>query len=62
MVGAVGTFIGEQDINISFMKVGREKVRGNALMVMGLDDEISPELLRKLESIPGLHAARLAKL
>ena len=62
MVGAVGAFIGEQDINISFMKVGREKVRGNALMVMGLDDEISPELLRKLESVPGLHSARLAKL
>ena len=62
MVGAVGAFLGDQDINISFMKVGREKVRGNALMVMGLDDEISPELLRKLESIPGLHAARLAKL
>ncbi|MCI0857078.1 MAG: ACT domain-containing protein, partial [Chloroflexi bacterium] len=62
MVGAVGAFLGEQDINISFMKVGREKVRGNALMVMGLDDEISPELLRKLESISGLHAARLAKL
>ena len=62
MVGAVGAFIGEQDINISFMRLGREEVRGNALMVMGLDDEISPELLRKLESIPGLHAARLAKL
>ena len=62
MVGVVGTFLGEQDINISFMRLGRDAVRGRALMVLGLDDEISPELLKKLESVPDLHSARLAKI
>lgn len=62
MVGAVGTFLGRHDINISFMRLGREQVRGRALMVLGLDDEMSPELLRELEAIPDLYSARLAKI
>jgi D-3-phosphoglycerate dehydrogenase len=61
-VGAVGSFLGEHDINISFMRVGREHVRGRALMVLGLDDEMSPELLRDLEAVPNLYSARLAKI
>jgi D-3-phosphoglycerate dehydrogenase len=62
MVGVVGTFLGQHDINISFMRLGREKVRGRALMVLGLDDEISPELLRELEAVPDIYSARLAKI
>ena len=62
MVGLVGAFLGEHDINISFMRLGREQVRGRALMVLGLDDEMSPELLRELESVPDIYSARLAKL
>ena len=52
----------QHDINISFMRLGREQVRGRALMVLGLDDEMSPELLRELESVPDLYSARLAKI
>ena len=62
MVGVVGAFLGEHDINISFMRLGREQVRGRALMVLGLDDEMSPELLRELESVQDIYTARLAKL
>lgn len=61
MIGAVGTLLGEHEINIRIMKVSPE-VRGHAMMVLGLNEEISPELLRKLESIPDLHSARLAKI
>ena len=62
MVGAIGMFLGGHDINISFMRLGRDAVRGRALMVMGLDDELSPEQLRELETVPDLHSARLAKI
>jgi D-3-phosphoglycerate dehydrogenase len=62
MVGAVGTFLGEHDINISFMRLGREKVRGRALMVLGLDDEMSPEVLDQLGDVPDLYSVRLAKI
>ncbi len=62
MVGIVGAFLGQHDINSSFMRLGREQVRGRALMVMGLDDELSPELLKELESVQDIYSARMAKI
>jgi len=62
MVGAVGTFLGEKDINISFMRVGREKVRGQALMIMGLDDDLDSETLTQIARIPDITSARIARL
>ena len=62
MVGLLGTFLGDHNINISFMRVSPEQVKGKALMVLGLDEEIAPELLRELESLPDLFSAQLAKL
>jgi len=61
MIGAVGTFLGQHDINISFMRVGRTGVRGKALMAVGVDDPISPELVAKLTSIPNIISARVVK-
>ncbi len=62
MVGVLGTLLGDHNINISFMRVSPEQVEGKALMVLGLDGEIGPELLRELEALPDLFSARLAKL
>ncbi len=61
MIGAVGTFLGEHDINISFMRVGRTAVRGRALMAVGLDDPISPELVELLARVPNILSARVTK-
>jgi L-serine deaminase len=57
MIGAVGTFLGKHDINISFMRVGRTGVRGKALMAVGMDDPISPEQIEELLSIPNILSA-----
>ena len=62
MVGEVGGLLEGNDSNISFMHLGREKVRGRALMVLGLDDEMSPEMLEQLQSIPDIHSARQAQV
>ncbi|HXK32741.1 MAG TPA: phosphoglycerate dehydrogenase [Dehalococcoidia bacterium] len=61
MVGAVGKLLGDHDINISFMSLGRESVRGRALMVLGLDDEPAPHVLDELRQHPNILSARLAK-
>jgi D-3-phosphoglycerate dehydrogenase len=61
MIGAVGTFLGQHDINISFMRVGRTEVRGRALMAVGIDDPISDEQLEELAAIPNIISARVAK-
>lgn len=62
MIGAVGTKMGEFDINISSMKVGRRQARGRALMVLELDDEPSPEQVRAIAAIPGIDSAQLVRL
>jgi D-3-phosphoglycerate dehydrogenase len=62
MVGAIGTYLGQKDVNISFMRVGREKVRGRALMVLGLDDELPPGVLQEISRIPNIFSARIARL
>lgn len=62
MIGSIGTFLGAKDINISFMRVGREAVRGRALMVLGLDDEIDAETLAEIARIPNIFTARTARI
>ncbi|HYM14323.1 MAG TPA: phosphoglycerate dehydrogenase [Dehalococcoidia bacterium] len=59
MIGAVGTFLGEHDINISFMRVGRTAVRGRALMAVGLDDPITPEQVELLVRTPNILSAHV---
>ena len=54
MIGALGTLTGNHDINIAFMAVGRKAPRGKAMMVLGLDDPMSEEVLRQIRSIPNI--------
>jgi D-3-phosphoglycerate dehydrogenase len=62
MIGAVGTLLGGFDVNISFMNVGRHQKRGRALMVLTLDEPLTPEQLRAVRQIPNIYSARLARL
>ncbi len=61
-IGAVGTLAGRHNINISFMEVGRLSPRGRAMMVIGLDDPVPPEVLAEINALPQIHDARLVKL
>ena len=51
IVGEVGTLLGINDINIAYMQLGRKSYRGEALMVLGVDEEISEDLLAKIKKI-----------
>ena len=44
IVGRIGTLLGQHDVNIAFMHLGRRPLRGEAIMVLGLD-EANPERL-----------------
>jgi D-3-phosphoglycerate dehydrogenase len=61
-IGAVGTVAGQHNINISFMKVGRLSPRGRAMMVLGLDDPVPPQVLKEIQSLSHIHSARLVQL
>lgn len=62
MVGAVGTLMGEFGVNISYMNVGSHPKTGNALMVLALDEALSPEQIARVREISGIIGVRLARL
>jgi D-3-phosphoglycerate dehydrogenase len=61
-VGKVGTILGEADINISSMQVGRERARGPALMLLSVDDPIPPEVIRRIESVANLTYVKVVRI
>jgi D-3-phosphoglycerate dehydrogenase len=51
IIGRVGTLLGQSDINISFMHVGRRGPRTDAIMVLGTDEETPPKIMEQLAAI-----------
>lgn len=57
MIGLVGTLLGEADINISSMQVGRRTRRGEALMLLSVDEPVPAEVVENIR-----HAASVASI
>ncbi len=62
MIGKVGSLLGDFQINIGTMQVGRTVVGGEAIMVLTLDKKINKELHQGLTQINGLDEAQLLEL
>jgi D-3-phosphoglycerate dehydrogenase len=62
LIGAVGTILGNSDINISSMQLGRLEPRGRALLVLELDQPVDEEILLKLQALPEIYTMKLVKL
>ncbi|MFC2007313.1 phosphoglycerate dehydrogenase [Chloroflexota bacterium] len=62
IVGAVGKILGDADVNISFMHVGRLKVRGHALMVLIMDEPLAEEQQQQILAIPDIYSIKLVQL
>ena len=58
VIGNIGSLLGEHNVNIAAMQVGRRIVRGEAVMVLSIDDPIPPELLISIHSIDGIQEAQ----
>lgn len=61
IIGGVGTLLGEHDINISYMQVGRLAARGQALMVLGVDEPVPDELRKQIATFPDMHYVKLVR-
>jgi hypothetical protein len=62
MVGRIGALLGEADVNISAMHLGRTRPREDAIMVLALDDDIPPsveEAIRGQDAVLDLWTIRL---
>ena len=57
IIGNLGSVLGEHNVNIASMQVGRRIVRGDAVMVLSLDDPLPASLLATIHSINGIQEA-----
>jgi D-3-phosphoglycerate dehydrogenase len=62
MIGAIGTLLGRNHVNIAGMDLGRKEEGGSALMVLALDDPVGPDLLTEIRSLPNMETARVVTL
>ncbi|XP_026664795.2 D-3-phosphoglycerate dehydrogenase 1, chloroplastic-like [Phoenix dactylifera] len=62
MIGQVGNILGEKNVNISFMSVGRTARKKQAIMAIGVDEEPDKETLRKIGKIPAIEEFVFLKL
>lgn len=62
LVGAVGKITGDADINISFMHLGRLQPRGEALLVLALDEPLSEKQRHQILSLPEVFTVKQVKL
>jgi len=62
LIGAVGKITGDADINISYMHLNRLKLRGQALLILALDELLPEEQQQQILSIPGVDTVKVVKL
>jgi D-3-phosphoglycerate dehydrogenase / 2-oxoglutarate reductase len=62
LIGAVGKITGDADINISFMHLGRLKPRGQALLVLTLDEPLPEKQQKQILAIPDVYTVKLVGL
>jgi D-3-phosphoglycerate dehydrogenase len=62
VVGRIGTLLGGADVNISSMKVGRLRPRGEAMMILAIDEAIPNDVLEQVLSLGSIRDGRLVRL
>ena len=62
IIGQLGSMLGEHNVNIAAMQVGRKIVRGDAVMVLSIDDPIPAALLQTVTAIEGIQEAHPVSL
>jgi len=57
LIGKIGSLLGSFNVNIASMQVGRKIVRGDAVMVLSLDDPLPDGILEEIIKVPGIRDA-----
>ncbi|MFB2896279.1 phosphoglycerate dehydrogenase [Aerosakkonemataceae cyanobacterium BLCC-F50] len=57
IIGKIGSLLGSFNVNIASMQVGRKIVRGDAVMVLSLDDPLPEGVLTEILKVPGIRDA-----
>ncbi|MDR3243315.1 MAG: phosphoglycerate dehydrogenase [Elusimicrobiota bacterium] len=62
LIGKIGEVLGAANINIGGMNLGRQKIGGQALSIIEVDEKISPAVIEKLLKINGVKKAQYVAL
>ncbi len=62
IVGRVGSILGQHDVNIASMQVGRDAPRGNAMMILAVDDRVPDGVMSRLREVEGMSDLRYVEL
>jgi len=62
IIGKIGSLLGSFNVNIASMQVGRKIVRGDAVMVLSLDDPLPEGILMEITKVPGIRDAYTVNL
>lgn len=57
IIGKIGSLLGSFNVNIASMQVGRKIVRGDAVMVLSIDDPLPDGILAEIIKVPGIRDA-----
>ncbi|MEM8804768.1 MAG: phosphoglycerate dehydrogenase [Cyanobacteria bacterium P01_G01_bin.38] len=57
IIGKIGSLLGSFNVNIASMQVGRKIVRGDAVMVLSIDDPLPEGILAEITKVPGIREA-----
>ncbi len=53
-IGRLGTLLGEEGVNIGTFSLGRREAGGEAVALVSVDSHIGPDLVAKLQGLPGV--------
>lgn len=62
IIGQIGSQLGQFNVNIASMQVGRKMVRGSAVMVLSLDDPLPEGVLSEITHVEGIRDAYIVNL
>lgn len=62
MIGRIGTLLGDRDINIAGMQVGRRETGGEAVMLLSVDKSVPQDVIDEIAKHPGIRLVRSIEL
>jgi len=56
-IGRIGTTLGEAGVNIGTFHLGRRAAGGEAVLLLSVDEAVTPELVAQVRALPGVRTA-----
>jgi len=60
-IGRLGTTLGEAGVNIGTFHLGRRNAGGEAVLLLSVDEQVTPELIARVRTLPGVKTAMALK-